>query len=154
MPSFAPTNLCLLFVAGVSALAVHTRRRHDRPRHWAQWDQLPLLRGVVGELPLIANGDVFSPDDIPRAYEWTGADSLMLARGAMWNASLFRGEGRELAPQSEMVQRYVELCEQTDNPFGNSKYVVMQAREHTMVITTTSSSHHRIISPLRRIRCT
>ena len=115
----------LIADTGVSALAVHTRRRHDRPRHWAQWDQLPLVRSVIGSLPLILNGDVFHPDDIPRAFKATGADSLMLARGAMWNASLFR-RGAPLLPQSAVVARYVALCEETENPFGNSKYVALQ----------------------------
>ena len=57
---------------GVSALAVHTRRRHDRPRHWAQWDQFPLIRQAVGALPLVLNGDVFVPEDIPRAVAPSG----------------------------------------------------------------------------------
>ena len=49
--------------AGVSALAVHARRRHDRPRHWAQWEQFELLRDAVRGrgVPLVLNGDVFQP---------------------------------------------------------------------------------------------
>ena len=34
----------LIESCGVAALAVHARRRHDRPRHWAQWDQFRLLK--------------------------------------------------------------------------------------------------------------
>ena len=75
---------------GVAALAVHARRRHDRPRHWAQWDQFRLLRDALPpSLPLVLNGDVFTQADVPRALSVSGADALMLARGALWNASLF-----------------------------------------------------------------
>ena len=80
----------LIESCGVQALAVHARRKHDRPRHWAQWDQFRLLRDAMPRsLPLILNGDVFTPSEMALAVEHTGADSLMLARGALWNPSIF-----------------------------------------------------------------
>ena len=80
---------------GVDALAVHCRRVPDRPRHWAQWDALTRIRQTLPpSLPLLLNGDVFSLDDARRALDETGADGLMLARGALWNASLFGREER------------------------------------------------------------
>eukprot|EP00964_Phaeocystis_antarctica_P133827 scaffold98053_cov69-Phaeocystis_antarctica.AAC.2 len=115
---------------GVAALAVHGRRRNDRPRWWAQWDQIALLRQQLGpELPLLPNGDVFLPEHVRGAREATGCDSLMLARGAMWNASLFGAPEAELRPQREVVARYVALCRRYDNYFGNAKYVVMNMLE-------------------------
>ena len=143
---------------GVAALAVHARRRHDRPRHWAQWcaaprarrspfrispvgapltaprprartrrDQFKLLRETMpSSLPLVLNGDVFAPADVPRAFEESGADSLMLARGALWNPSIFAvGHGRPMAPQAAVVSRFLELCAQTECPVGNAKYTAM-----------------------------
>ena len=115
---------------GVAARAVHARRRHDRPRHWAQWDLVALLRDALPKsLPLVLNGDVFSPDDVPRALAATGADALMLARGAMWNPSLFDRGRAALAPPHEVVGRYVELAEAHANSYGNTKYVCMQMLE-------------------------
>ena len=113
---------------GVSALAVHARRRADRPRWWAQWDQVALLRQQLGTttLPLIPNGDVFLPEHVPLAREATGCDSLMIARGAMWNASIFDQSSPRLRAQRDVFARYVELCAQYDNPFGNSKHVAME----------------------------
>ena len=113
---------------GVSALAVHARRRADRPRWWAQWDQVALLRQQLGTttLPLIPNGDVFLPEHVPLAREATGCDSLMIARGAMWNASIFDQSSTKLRAQRDVFARYVELCAQYDNPFGNSKHVAME----------------------------
>ena len=63
------------------------------------------------------------------AREATGCDSLMLARGAMWNASLFGAPEAELRPQREVVARYVALCRRYDNYFGNAKYVIMSMLE-------------------------
>ena len=111
----------------MTALAVHARRKHDRPRHWAQWDQFKLLRSELpSTLPLVLNGDVFTPADVPRAREATGADSLMLARGAMWNPSIFEvGRGGTMATQAEVMGRYIQLVEETENPIGNAKHVAM-----------------------------
>ena len=112
---------------GVAALAVHARRKQDRPRFWAQWDQFRLLReSMPASLPLILNGDVFAPADVPRAFELTKADSLMLARGALWNPSIFRvGSGEAMATQARCVARYFELGELTGCPVGNLKYTAM-----------------------------
>jgi tRNA-dihydrouridine synthase 2 len=117
----------LIESCGVAAMAVHARRRHDRPRHWAQWDQFRLLReSLPRSLPLILNGDVFAPPDVPRSLESTSADSLMLGRGALWNPSIFAvGHNREMATQAEVVSRYVELARETQCPVGNAKYVAM-----------------------------
>lgn len=105
---------------GVAALAVHGRRRNDRPRWWAQWDQVALLRQQLGpELPLLPNGDIFLPEHVRGAREATGCDSLMLARGAMWNASLFCAPEAELRPQREVVARYVALCRRYDSYLGS-----------------------------------
>ena len=71
-------------------------------------------------LPL-TSGDVFDPTDIELAYAKAGAQSVMLARGAMWNPSILSAPAKPMKAQSEMVRRYVELAEQTDNYFGNSK---------------------------------
>jgi tRNA-dihydrouridine synthase 2 len=58
----------LIESCGVAALAVHARRRHDRPRHWAQWDEFRRLRDMMpASLPLILNGDVFSAADVAHA---------------------------------------------------------------------------------------
>ena len=113
---------------GVAALAVHARRKQDRPRVWAQWDMFRLLRdSMPSSLPIILNGDVFSPADLPRGYELTGADSLMLARGALWNPSIFEaGRGAPMRTQGEVASRFFELAAATGLPVGNLKYVCMQ----------------------------
>ncbi|KOO21251.1 hypothetical protein Ctob_000508 [Chrysochromulina tobinii] len=117
----------LIESCGVSALAVHARRRHDRPRHWAQWDQFAILRETLPRsLPVILNGDVFAPEDVPRALAITGADSLMLARGALWNPSIFRSSSLLVDGwDAECVKRYFELGEATQCPLGNLKYTAM-----------------------------
>ena len=117
----------LIWDTGVAALAVHVRRIPDRPRFWSQWDQYKLLREHRPlSQPLILNGDVFRPEDITRAFDLTSADALMLARGAMWNPALFRRAEDALVPHSDLLVRYVEIAEEHNNHFGNTKYVALQ----------------------------
>ena len=81
---------------------------------------------MPSSLPLILNGDVFSPDEIARARADSGADSLMLGRGALWNPSVFRvASGGSMAPQSEVVARFMALADETQCPMGNAKYTAM-----------------------------
>ena len=108
---------------GVAALAVHARRKQDRPRFWAQWDRFRLLRDALpASLPIVLNGDVFTPADVPRALAASGADALMLARGALWNPSIFgTARGAPMETQADALMRFVQLAEATDCPLGSLK---------------------------------
>lgn len=105
---------------GVSALAVHCRTVAERPRDPAHWDRLPLIRSTLSPaIPLIANGDVFQYSDFQRVRTETGASSVMVARGAMWNPSIFRAEGA--LPLDEVISRYIRLAVDTDAVYQNTK---------------------------------
>merc|ERR1711975_51784 len=54
------------------------------------------------------------------AHESSGANSVMIARGALANASIFRPEG--MLPQFEVAQEYVKMAVQYDNVFQNTKW--------------------------------
>eukprot|EP00854_Cymbomonas_tetramitiformis_P000679 gene679-1134_t len=75
-------------------------------------------------IPVIANGDVFEHGDFERLRNDTGAVAAMTARGAQWNASIFRHEG--LLPLWQVKQDYVRHCIVTDNAVANSKYVIKE----------------------------
>ncbi|KAL5988383.1 hypothetical protein ACLOJK_036147 [Asimina triloba] len=78
---------------GVSALAVHGRRVADRPRDPAKWNEIADVVAALS-IPVIANGNVFEYEDFQRLKEATGASSVMVARGALWNASIFSPKGK------------------------------------------------------------
>ncbi|XP_068656513.1 uncharacterized protein [Aristolochia californica] len=92
---------------GVSALAVHGRKIADRPRDPAKWDEIADIVAALS-IPVIANGDVFEYDDFQRIKSATGASSVMVARGALWNASMFSAKG--ILPWEDVRREYVRKC--------------------------------------------
>lgn len=75
--------------AGVSALAVHGRTRADRFRGQAEYDTIRDICDNIS-IPVFANGDVTSAPHAREVLEYTGADGLMVGRGAQGNPWIFR----------------------------------------------------------------
>eukprot|EP01090_Pellita_catalonica_P000551 TRINITY_DN1037_c0_g1_i1.p3 TRINITY_DN1037_c0_g1~~TRINITY_DN1037_c0_g1_i1.p3 ORF type:complete len:158 (+),score=22.23 TRINITY_DN1037_c0_g1_i1:488-961(+) len=86
-----------------------------------------MLRDVVKNagvcVPLIHNGDVFVHSDIATLKNRTGVDSIMIARGAIKNPSIFSPTP---APLDEMIKRFLDLSIQYDNIFQNIKYSMLR----------------------------
>ena len=80
--------------AGAVALTVHCRTRKAGHTGEADWSWLPKIKEVVN-IPVILNGNVLSAHDVKRAFDETGADGIMIARGAIGNPWIFK-EANEL----------------------------------------------------------
>jgi len=74
--------------AGASAIAVHGRTRTQMYSGKADWDIIKAVKKAVN-IPIIANGDIFKPEDAVKILNYTGADIAMIARGAMGAPWLF-----------------------------------------------------------------
>jgi tRNA-dihydrouridine synthase B len=89
--------------AGVQALAVHGRTRACMFAGRAEYDSIAEVKAGV-RIPVIANGDIESPEDAKRVLEATGADGVMVGRAAQGRPWLFReiahylATGERLAP--------------------------------------------------------
>ncbi|KAJ8510668.1 hypothetical protein OPV22_001102 [Ensete ventricosum] len=112
---------------GVSAVAVHGRRVKDRPRDPAKWNE---IADVVASLsiPVIANGDVFEYEDFGRMKNATGASSIMVARGALWNASIFSAKGK--LPWDDIKREYVRKSILWDNDIKSTKQTLKEMIMH------------------------
>ncbi len=75
--------------AGASAIAVHGRTREQYYSGKADWDIIAAVKQQV-KIPVIGNGDIFTPEDAERMFKYTGCDAVMVARGARGNPWIFK----------------------------------------------------------------
>lgn len=81
--------------SGASELVVHARTKAQAYRPPAYWERIADIRAAVN-IPVVANGEIWTVDDARRCREASGCDMLMLGRGAVADPGLalaIRGGG-------------------------------------------------------------
>lgn len=116
----------LIESTGVKAIGVHGRTKEERPQHANRNAVIKALAKHVS-IPIIANGgsgEIACYEDIERFRQATGAASVMLARQAESNCSIFRKEGKK--PIDDVIEEYLAYAIEYDNRATNTKYCVQQ----------------------------
>ena len=89
--------------AGVQMVTVHGRSREQGYRGNAEYDTIAEVKAAL-RIPVVANGDIDTPQKARQVLRYTGADALMIGRAAQGNPWIFRevahflAHGTELAP--------------------------------------------------------
>ena len=86
--------------AGAAAVAVHGRTRVQMYAGCADWDIIRDVKAAL-DIPVIANGDVFSGSDAVRLIKRTGADMVMVGRGCFGDPWIFARINAALAGEPE-----------------------------------------------------
>ena len=81
---------------GIAALAVHGRTRADKYEGEAEYATMAAVKTSV-RIPVLANGDVTTPQQARRVLQLTGADAVMVGRGAQGRPWIFREISHYLA---------------------------------------------------------
>lgn len=105
--------------AGAAAIAVHGRTREQYYSGKADWDIIRQVKEAVA-IPVIANGDIDSPEAAERCIEETGADAIMIGRGAQGNPWIFRE-----------IKHYLECGEKLPRPDADEIKTVL--RQHAQL---------------------
>eukprot|EP00299_Pterocystis_sp_00344_P015128 c7541_g1_i1.p1 GENE.c7541_g1_i1~~c7541_g1_i1.p1 ORF type:complete len:338 (-),score=65.78 c7541_g1_i1:9-1022(-) len=134
---------------GVSAIAIHGRTDAMKSREPALWSEIAALTEHIS-IPVIANGDMWSGDDFSRAKKEIGCSSVMYARGALLNPSLFREDG--CLPIYDVMNDYLTLCERYNERIQNVKYVLLQFHKYGHYNPLMSSLTTANAEDLRKIR--
>lgn len=105
--------------AGIAALTLHPRTREQEYKGLADWGRVAEVKRSV-RIPVVGSGDVKSAEDALHRLWESGADGVMIGRGAMENpwiflqiAQLRRGEPIFMptpADKLALLTRYVDLC--------------------------------------------
>jgi tRNA-dihydrouridine synthase B len=82
--------------SGIAALAVHGRTRADKYEGDAEYDTIAAVKAAA-RIPVLANGDIVTPQQARRVLKITGADAVMIGRGAQGRPWIFREISHYLA---------------------------------------------------------
>ncbi|UUM29289.1 tRNA dihydrouridine synthase DusB [Acinetobacter colistiniresistens] len=75
--------------SGIAALALHGRTREDMYLNTARYELIKQVKELI-DIPLIANGDIDSPEKAKYVLDYTGADAIMIGRAAQGRPWIFR----------------------------------------------------------------
>src|SRR6185436_3573408 len=122
--------------SGVQALAIHGRTRACGFSGEAEYDTIAEVKSEV-RIPVIANGDIDTPERVKHVLEQTRADAVMIGRAAQGRPWMFREishyleTGERLAPPApaEMGAVLVEHLEGLDSLYG-AEHGARVARKH------------------------
>jgi tRNA-dihydrouridine synthase B len=104
--------------AGIATLAIHGRTREQMYTGEARYELIKEVKRAVG-IPIIANGDIDSPQKAKYVLEETGADAVMIGRAAQGRPWFFREtlhylKTGELLPPPEVVEIHEVLLGHLD----------------------------------------
>jgi tRNA-dihydrouridine synthase B len=96
--------------AGISGLFIHGRTKIQEYSGQVDYDAIRRVKKVL-DIPVVASGDCFSAQLIKKMFDETGCDGVAVARGALGNPWIFKGELRPATDELIRVMReHLDSC--------------------------------------------
>jgi len=97
--------------SGIQALSVHGRTRADAYHGEAEYETIAAVKAAIA-IPVIANGDIDTPEKAADVLKLTGADGLMIGRAAQGNPWIFKQIKHYLAENTHILSpENEEICQ-------------------------------------------
>ena len=132
---------------GASAITVHGRTQAQGYSGKSDWNLIKKVKESVN-IPVIGNGDVFTPEEFKQKIEDSGVDAIMIARGAMGNPFIFRQIKDYLKTGKygrksgiEQFLEYADIAHKYNLPFSSLK---THAMNFTKGIENSSKLRNKI----------
>ena len=122
--------------AGVDFITVHGRTKMQGYSGKANWEMISRVKKIIS-IPLIVNGDVNSKEDISECLKITGADGVMIGRGALGNPWIFMKGGFKTPSNLPLNEGEgdceVSMKERVETVLGHARLHLERYGEKSMV---------------------
>ena len=94
--------------AGADVLTIHGRTKNQGYSGKADWETIAKVKKILS-IPVIANGDIASVEDVKKCLSVTGADGVMIGRAALGNPWIFSGRAPSTKEIKKVVLKHAKL---------------------------------------------
>ncbi len=136
---------------GASWLTVHARTRDEGYRPPAHWEFIAHMREAV-KIPVIANGDVWTPEDYKKMLEVSGCTHAMLGRGLLARPTLAL-ECKGLAtkmPWRDLWPHVLRFVRQSENARG-PRFATSRIKQWLKSLSLTYGEAQELFDKVKRI---
>jgi len=140
--------------AGADEIAVHARTKEEGYKPPAHWHWIAKIRESI-DVPVTANGDIFTFDDAQRCMEISGCDRLMIGRGslAMPNlAQVIKGNEAPYTWEQTLTLMIHYLAIQTDGE--KEKYLPSRIKQWLVFMREQQPQAGDFLRHIRKIKKT
>ncbi|MFU8787806.1 MAG: tRNA dihydrouridine synthase DusB [Methylobacter sp.] len=146
--------------SGIAALAIHGRTRACKFAGRAEHETVKKVKQAVN-IPVIANGDIDSPEQAKRVLASTGADAIMIGRGAQGNPWLFNqishfikhGEHLEKPTITEIYDVLMTHLDKLYSFYGNASGVKIARKHIAWYLKDIASVTQDSLSTINQAQC-
>lgn len=151
--SLAIENAQAIAEAGANELAVHARTKAEGYRPPAHWHWIKKIKDAIN-IPVIANGDIFSVEDAQRCTEISGCEHLMIGRGALAVPNLGKAIKGLEAPYSwqqnlQLMEHYFQKVRVIDD---KERYMPSRIKQWLMYMKLCYPQAELFLQQIKRIK--